>query len=171
MSASPSRPLSPGESGTNGADSDAQQRQGRRCRYPLATARRSAAVESLTGLKRPPGLPEREVRARSAVCRRVSPCCHWLWGSSHSFLSSTWCSASSRSESAKQRSRDAGSLSASAGEETHHQRPRQQRHGDRGSRNCGAFAPALEMSQEITCNLGNVDVLNVTKTLRCCSEL
>lgn len=63
-------------------------------------------------------LPEREARALSAVCRRVSPSCHSLCGSSHSFLSPTWCSARRSSESAMQRSKDVKSFSASAEGET-----------------------------------------------------
>lgn len=74
-------------------------------------------------------LPEREARALSAVCRRVSPSCHSLCGSSHSFLSPTWCSARRSSELAMQRSKDVKSFSASAEGETEHQHL----HNDKGA--------------------------------------
>lgn len=63
-------------------------------------------------------LPGREARALSAVCRSVSPSCHWLWGSSHSFSPATCCSARRSSESARQRSSEVRSLSTSAEQET-----------------------------------------------------
>lgn len=100
-------------------------------------------------------LPEREARALSAVCRRVSPCCHSLCGSSHSFLSPTWCSARRSSESAMQRSKDVKSFSASAEGETEHQHL----HDSEGtSVFWEKFAYALEMSQEIKCKLGSARV-------------
>lgn len=66
-------------------------------------------------------LPGREARALSAVCRSVSPSCHWVWGSSHSFSPATCCSARRMSESARQRSTEVRSLSTSAKQETNSQ--------------------------------------------------
>lgn len=105
-------------------------------------------------------LPERESRALSAVCRRVSPSCHSLCGSSHSFLSPTWCSARRSSESAMQRSKDVKSFSASAEGETEHQHL----HNDKGaSVFWEKFAYIFEMSQELKCKLGSVGVKRLSE--------
>lgn len=112
-------------------------------------------------------------RALLAVCRSVSPSCHWVWGSSHIFVLPTCCSARRTSESARQRFTEVKSSSTSAKQEA---RDRIVSCFTAVMSLCDCrteFTQTFEMSQGVKGKLemlAQIDFLNVRKTLQSCRD-